>query len=372
MHKAELSTDITENPLLYSTWLTWKELRKQNNLNSNHSLYLPLLLNPDFQSGRALAIYQSWRQEGVTTVRQLTKNDTHKLLTLAQFQTKFPPIMHNIFAFLQAQTYTSRTIRLLADKDWDNSLDRYLLRTNSTRGVISQNYRFLQDNIDYDSLPTGPKQWTIDIPELGMEDILKMYKQLWHTLPSSIYREMFLNLLHRTYLTPKVLFKMHRRESSDCPKCGQTKANLIHCLLACPFIRRIWNQIRDYATRHLTLSHSWALWGTTPNTHTKSTRGAKRLLLIITAMAKKIILQVWISNTPPIVKLFLEKLVRVFYMDCVEASLNKNTSAQRFFETWEMFIEIIPQTVKVKLHECCHYTEWNITRTMSGDPPINL
>ncbi|OCT76642.1 hypothetical protein XELAEV_18031846mg [Xenopus laevis] len=191
-------------------------------------------------------------------MRQLTKDVVHKPVTIAQIQTEFPSIRHNIFAFLQAQMYTSRTIRLL-DKDWDNSLDRFLLRTESTRGAVSQNYRFLQDNIDYDSLPTGPKQWTVDMPELGMEDIFKM------------------------------------RESSDCAKNGQTRADLIYCLWACPFIRRFWNQIRDYAIRHLVnyipLSAAWALWGISPNIHTRITWGAKRLLLIITAVAKKTILQ---------------------------------------------------------------------------------
>ncbi|OCT94841.1 hypothetical protein XELAEV_18012522mg [Xenopus laevis] len=118
---------------------------------------------------------------------------------------------------------------------------------------------------------------------------------------------------------------------------------------ACPFIRSFWNQVRDYATRHLVnyipLSAAWALWGITPNIHTKITRAAKRLLLIITAVAKKTILQVWISTTPPTIKLSLEKLT---------------------------FIEVIPQTIKVKLHECFQYTECYITRTVSGDPPINL
>ncbi|OCT84335.1 hypothetical protein XELAEV_18022483mg [Xenopus laevis] len=228
-------------------------------------------------------------------------------LTFVQLQTTFPSILHNVFDILQAQTYTSRTIRLLTDKDWDNALDRFLLRTNSSRGTISQNYKFMQDNIDYDSIPKGPKQWTVDIPELNIEE---------------------------------------RRESSNWPKCEQTGANLIHCLWSCPYIRRFWNQVRDYASRHLVnfvpLSAAWAIWSTIPSTHTRITRGAKRLLLIISAVAKKTILQ----------------LVRVFHMDWIEASLNKNAIVKRFFVTWETFIDIIPQTVKIRLHECFHYTEW--------------
>ncbi|OCT56387.1 hypothetical protein XELAEV_18000165mg [Xenopus laevis] len=312
--------------------------------------YTTLLPKPKFQSGRALTIYQDWGKEGVTTIRQLTKKDTRKPLTCVQLQTTFPSVVHNVFAFLQAQMYTSRTIRLLTDKDWDNSLDRFLLRVNSTKGTISQNYKFMQVNTDYVSIPKGPKQWTVDIPDLSMEVIFGMYKQLWRTLPSSIYREMFLNLLHRTYLTPEILYKMQRRDNSNCPKCGQPGADLMHCL---------W-------------SSAWALWGITPNTHTRITRGAKRLLLIITAVAKKTILQVWITNSPPTVKLFLEKLVRVFYMDWIEASLNKNAIVQRFFETWETFIDIVPQTIRLRLHECFFCTEWYITRTIHGDPPINL
>ncbi|OCT79508.1 hypothetical protein XELAEV_18026318mg [Xenopus laevis] len=169
---------------------------------------------------------------------------------------------------------------------------------------------------------------------------------------------------------------MQRRDNSNCPKCGQPGADLMHCLWSCPYIRRFWNQIRDYANRHLVnfvpLSAAWALWGITPNAHTRITRGAKRLLLIITAVAKKTILQVWITNSPPTVKLFLEKLVRVFYMDWIEASLNKNAIVQRFFETWETFIDIVPQTIRLRLHECFFCTEWYITRTIHGDPPINL
>ncbi|OCT72413.1 hypothetical protein XELAEV_18035393mg [Xenopus laevis] len=312
MHRAELTTDITDNPLLYSTWQTWKELRKQNNLKSSHSLYLPLLSNPEFQSGRALTIYRDWGEEGLTTICQLTMRDT-------------------------PQTYTSRTIRLLTDEDWDNALDRFLLRTNSTRGTISLNYKFLHNSIDYDSIPKGPREWTVDIPELTTEE---------------------------------------RRDSSSCPKCEQTGANLIHCLWSCPYIRRFWTQVRDYATRHLVnfvpLSAAWAIWGKIPTTHSRITQGARRLLLIVSAVARKTILQVWITTTPPTIKLFLEKLVRVFHMDWTEASLNKNTIVKWFFETWETFIDICPQTVKIRLHDCFHYTEWYITRTMSGDPPINI
>ncbi|OCT58219.1 hypothetical protein XELAEV_18002404mg [Xenopus laevis] len=128
---------------------------------------------------------------------------------------------------------------------------------------------------------------------------------------------------------------MHRRESSDCPKCGQIKADLIHCLWACPYIRRFWNPVRDYAIRHLVnyvpLSAAWALWGTIPNIHTKITRGAKRLLLIITAMPKKTILQVWISSTP--------------------------------------HCQAIPGEVSQSF---LYGLEWYITRIMSGDPPNNL
>lgn len=88
--------------------------------------------------------------------------------------------------------------------------------------------------------------------------------------------------------------------------------------------------------------------------------------------SSKTVLHTWLQDHEPPFTLFLEKLSFLMKMDGVGASLHKETRVQKFFNTWESFIAILPLRVRQLLFDCFQPTTWYQERLLLGDTPIDL
>lgn len=111
------------------------------------------------------------------------------------------------------------------------------------KGLILLIYRQLMVNYqDIMDIP-GRKGWEMDLGVILEEEWQSILKRAPLVSLTSTQCLSKLFIIYRTYRTPVKLYKWRRRETSECPWCEQSQADLLHMLWKCPKLSRYWQEV---------------------------------------------------------------------------------------------------------------------------------
>ena len=108
-------------------------------------------------------------------------------------------------------------------------------------------------------------------------------------------------VVHRTYFTNARLSKIYKYVSSNCDRCHQAPADLIHLLWVCPSLFNFWtmifNTLSEILGRKLDPNPFSALFGVSASLPSLSL-SQKNVIALTTLLARRLILMKWKSPAP--------------------------------------------------------------------------
>lgn len=184
-------------------------------------------------------------------------------------------------------------------------------------------------------MTVGISRWSTQDQGLTPDLILRSLTTALKYIPATSYWEMFLKIAHRGYISPYRNFLMGNLPDASCSRCGESTADLYHCLWSCPLIQAFWQRILRFTNTNLSLTleltSAWTLFGLVSWDDMRVSPLQKKLLYCISAAARKTILQTWLDPEHPTLCLFLEKLTFLLRIDWVNASLHKEFKSSSLF-----------------------------------------
>lgn len=112
----------------------------------------------------------------------------------------------------------------------NNPLDVLIKANKGQLLTTSRIYAIIRPNIDYNSHTEGRSRWPSIIPNTTITQITTAY--LKHT-KAVYFQDVALRLLHRAYVSPKIVHKIGLTQTPNCAKYNHPDTTLEHALWSC-------------------------------------------------------------------------------------------------------------------------------------------
>lgn len=142
------------------------------------------------------------------------------------------------------------------------------------------------------------------------------------------------------YRTPVIIAKMYNNASAFCFRhCNCEQANWSHIIMSCPKIKHFWEEIIGFLKTYCLLSvpcnATMLLFGYDPDCIFSS--HLAKLIYIIMAVARSLLLQNWLSSYIPTLQEWLEKMKRVRKSELLYAQ--RVGGIRKFDQIWGCYFE---------------------------------
>lgn len=261
--------------------------------------FSPIWHNKQLQELLTIEKNRTWERHGIYKLVQLFDGNTLKSFTELRQEYGIPN--ETFYCYLQIRHALDRQFRNCPLEWCKTLLLNKIVRTSSTKGLISAIYGQMIDRMTMLQMLSGTRErWEADVGEIADDQWSRIleFGRLVSVSPSQ--QASHLLLLHKSYYTPKKLYRFGQRLDDKCPRCSEI-GDLIHMMWRCPKLVRYWSEIVKIIEIRfkirLELEAKICVLGLV--------RGNLRNDSIITAtarclyQARKLIAQLWLSAVPP-------------------------------------------------------------------------
>ena len=222
-----------------------------------------------------------------------------------------------------------------------NEVETLLVTAQSIKGKISYIYRLLSEK--------GSSSFT-PLKIIWEKDLgLTISDELWAEVCDRVYcsstsvkmKESNYTFLYKFYYTPLRLHRMKTDMSPNCKRCTSESGTYMHVFWSCREIARFWQSVHTAAQKILEVQFDM-----TPCIYLLNAQqdfvldpDRENLLMTITYFAKKCILLLWASNTPPTFKMWIDQIVDFLPLEKLTYDLHKRQP--KFDRLWSPLFNYI-------------------------------
>lgn len=319
--------------LMYKVW----DRGKTSLGVTGFSKYTPLWSNPSLVEISKLRGFDCWSGKGIHTLEQV-QQDGH-LKSFDALQAAFGLPHQWFYQFLQLRHAFAAQLHLGDVVIHSNGTIDALLGASVTKGVISTIYQsLLQEHLKSFPLRVREK-WASDIGPISDEQWDSVLELTPTLSPSEAQRLSQLFLLHRSYKSPSVLFKIGAWANSECPRCNLEDAHLLHMFWECTALGNFWNGVLEvihevYQLRLPTTPHLCVL-GILDDLDSDSPilLGISRMLF----QARKLIAQHWLRPSPPTRREYITRLNNIIRLE--KGVYIKRKAMHKFEKVWGPWLD---------------------------------
>uniref|UniRef100_A0A803K472 Reverse transcriptase domain-containing protein n=1 Tax=Xenopus tropicalis TaxID=8364 RepID=A0A803K472_XENTR len=322
-----------------TTVSVWKKALKIFPKPQPHcSQYTPLWHNPNLEQLQTIPDPKIWLCHNIKYLSDIMPQGT--LLTFQELKQTFSLPNTMLFRYLQLRHAIGTQFGGQAIDTTPRNIEN-LTHTENLNKPLSVFYTQLMGVCNTNLIKLREK-WQQDIPQLTpdiWEDILESTLE---GIISSRDRLTQLKYLHRTYLTPQRLHKMHPNIGQECPRCHHSPADFIHMVWSCPRAQRFWGKvaktIRDRTNLILQLDPITILLNQVEDL--SPNRAERTLLLILCMYAKKTVALYWKSPEGPRVAAWesmINKAIPLYKLTYI-----RRGCPQKFDKIWAAWLDAEP------------------------------
>lgn len=337
--------DIRNNPIISHTVKVWQDVMAFVGRRGLLSSLTPLIHNRDFLPGVQKSIFHRWHALGIKTVGDLYLDTS--LMTFAQLQEKFKLGREHFWGYLQIRHFLNSAVEPQYDLPRLCDLDCFLIKLQGTQHLISKVYSLLY-SMDPGSIDHIRRIWEKDLcNEYIDDDWVEAVDSIRKTFTCNRLAETQYEILLRLFITPRTLNKIDKKHSPLCNKCQQEIGTFMHCFWQCPAISKFWDNVaRKLGSIFNTTFNKdpgYFVVGLPPKDTALNANGfllCDKLLLL----ARKCILNMWISSKPPSLTLWYREIFRVLPMERLTAVVRGNSNM--FIRTWRPVLDSLPTSLQ--------------------------
>lgn len=328
-------SQFTSNPIVLSTLRIWTQFRCHYKFTSA-SLLGPISRNHLFPPSSLDLTFTQWSRKGLTCFKNLYSNDTFD--SFDNLCGKYDLPRSNFFRYLQIRHCTNTHFPSFPALPPETVWERMTLLFTQ-KGLISSLYAQLMslENQDLSKIKSGWEN------ELGME--LTDYGwggALERVNSSSSCARLGLiqfKVLHRVHLSKSRLAEIYPGTDGSCERCSFSPANLTHTFWSCPQLKHYWSSVFKTLSEVLGIDIQpcplIAIFGV-PDETLAINRNQSDIIAFASLLARRRILLVWRSPTPPSVAAWLGEVMSFLKLEKIKFTLRG--SIKRFYLKWQPFI----------------------------------
>ena len=149
-------------------------------------------------------------------------------------------------------------------------------------------------------------------------------------------------IVHRLHYSPEKLAKIYPGTNPVCPRCGHSPAKLGHMFWSCNSLNNFWvrvfEAISSICDRTVNPDPTVAIFGVFPSEE-PFTVPQVNAVAFITLLARRQILLLWNSVTPPSFRHWIKEVLSVIPLE--KLRYNRSNLRDRYIKTWAHFIEFV-------------------------------
>lgn len=199
----------------------------------------------------------------------------------------------------------------------DHPLYRTICSHRGTRGLVSTIYSHI---LQKSYCPLGlDTVWRADIPDLDLEfDWNAVWANILLSSRNPDHQQIHLNVVHRTYLTPRRRCEMRITDDPNCTLCPlNVVGTFFHMMWECPDVLEFWDEVASKLSNLLSVivprSPTVLLLNDLSTIHI--TKHRKRLLLAGLTAAKRMIALRWKPPHLISVRLWILSFLDIIYLE---------------------------------------------------------
>lgn len=284
----------------------WKGLQTRANLPHIYAPQMPLKNHPQLPAFNNRTTWARAASHGLATWGDLYPNG--QFMSLNHMCQPELPSTADVLLYGQIRAACSSANPLFPASPLALPALEHILTVNSDKKLITRLYRNTQQHFPV-TTAKARDLWDGDL-DMALTD--KQWQSSCHLLSQLTVnhklRLIHFKYLHRTYRTPRQLYRIGLRDNSQCWKCGHSEADFLHMTWQCHPIAKFWDTILRY-TKEITgltipASPLATLLGVLDPLPLVKTKLAGILLL----MAKRQIALHWGTPTVPTAKEWLQSV----------------------------------------------------------------
>ena len=326
------------SPVVKNTLKIWFQFRKHFHFSQAITL-LPLANNHLFPPSQIDAAFQVWHRNGLVFFGDLFVEATFASFNMLQKDHNLPN--NHFFRYLQVRSFARKHFPFpsLSPK---NATDIILDLDPMLKKRVSKIYKTV--------LGISPPQW--DKARLAWEEDLgvALSDETWqcslkriHTTSLCLKHGLIqFKIVHRLHYSPEKLAKIYPGTNPVCPRCGHSPAKLGHMFWSCNSLNNFWvrvfEAISSICDRTVNPDPTVAIFGVFPSEE-PFTVPQVNAVAFITLLARRQILLLWKSVTPPSFRHWIKEVLSVIPLE--KLRYNRSNLRDRYIKTWAPFIEFV-------------------------------
>ena len=327
------SSSFTSHPVVLSTLKIWNQFRSHYKFMSASTLG-PIHKNHIFRPSIMDLSFMEWWRKGIYCFKDLYSSKTLDSYENLQRLHDLPRQL--FFQYLQIRHFLKANFPSFPSLP-EQGLWEDITLLKPEKGIISILYQKLL-SLENHNLAKIQAGWE---EELGMELGDYWDHALERVNSSSSCARLALiqfKVLHRAHYSKAKLAKIYQGADASCSRCSFSPANLTHTFWSCPSLETYWSGVFKMLSEALNItidpSPLIAIFGVPTDTVTKA---QSDVIAFTSLLARRRILLMWKSTTPPSSARWLEDVMLFLKLEKIKFTLRG--SMKNFYRRGQPIIE---------------------------------
>lgn len=278
-------------------------------------------------------MFKLWRERGLDQLAKLYEGGTME--SFEGLKNKYSLQQSHFYHYLQIRHYIPKNIHAPNESFLED-----ILKQPIPRRFLSHVYETFGLNSNY-STDHIRKQWQSDIDCQIDENVwATIIENTLTILSCNADRERPFKILHRLHCTPRLRGGLGLG-SPKCPKCDIEVGTHVHMFWKCVKIQKFWREVKNEVVTlvgyDLDLSPLQCILAAKADS-ARNTHNAK-LIGILLYIARKTILNFWISKDTPALDDWYKEVLRVLPLEKLTYTLHENVEG--FIKTWQPVLDTV-------------------------------
>lgn len=311
-NKIELK-NINGNIIISNLIKIWKQIKVYLKIPD---LYLdtPICNNHAFPPGLHDKTFFQWKHMGIVTIQDIYREGTFSSFEkLKQFYDLVPA---HFFRYLQVRDFVRKHISDFETLNLNPTLENIASIHPGARGTVSNFYKLLVEKVDNNTHKIK-HDWE---EEMGFNIHVDMWNESLrniHTCSVNARHNLIqFKIIHRLHYSKSKLHKIYPTISPLCNKCKTLEGTLFHSLWSCIKIQPFWKCIFKFLSEVYSVDlEPEPCIGLLDAENAFCSKYQTQAISLCMLLAKKLILQMWKSDSVPTFEMWARELGNVLHLE---------------------------------------------------------
>lgn len=335
------ATTKVNNRIILNCLKIWQQIKRYSKLPDT-SIHTPVCRNHAFLPSFTDSTFDTWRLKGIVTLKDLYVDK--QFASFTQLKDKYSLSSTHFFRYLQIRNYVRQCVPNFESLPEEKKIHKLLLIPPNSRNLISYFVKTFSEQVNSATLHLK-SAWEEDLGIQIDDDVWEESLSRIRSCSINVRHQLIqFKVIHRLHYSKSKLHRFFPTISSLCDRCKAAEGSLSHLFWTCPRLYTFWCEIFNWFSGMYGCvfepDPEMALFGYSSFLSDQSP-SVQCTIIYGMVIAKKMILNLWKSDTVPLFKTWLTELTSVLHMEKIRYSLMGNLA--KYFSIWQPFIDYLAQ-----------------------------